>query len=72
MKTSHRWTIAKASIEWIKNCRYLTFYAVTKRTTNRQRTKNQLKLGRKSFRNLKAIPSEYVPLPIMCYVTSHK
>ena len=39
----------------IKNCQYSIFYAVTKRTTNRQQTKNQLKVDRKRFRSRKAI-----------------
>ena len=39
----------------IKNSWYSIFYAVTKRTTNRQQTKNQLKLARKCFGSRKAI-----------------
>ena len=38
----------------IKNSWYSIFYAVTKRTTNRQQTKNQLKFARKCFRSRKA------------------
>ena len=71
-------TIKNFSIEGIKNCRYSIFHAVTKRTTKRQQTKNQLKLGRKRFQNRKAIlwPTKYVLLhflraPVMYYVTSH-
>ena len=48
-------TITNSSIAGTKNCRYSIFYAVTKRTTNRQKTQNRLKLGRKRFRNRKAI-----------------
>ena len=62
----------------IKSCRYSIFYAGTKRTTNRQQTKNQLKLARKCFGSRKAIlwPTKYVRLhlrrtPIMYYVTAH-
>ena len=63
--------------EGIKNCRYSFFYAVTKRSTNRQQTKNQLNLAPKRFRSRKAMlwPSKYqVHLPTtltMFYVTSH-
>ena len=46
----------------IKNCRYSIFYAVTKRTTNRQQTENQLKLARKCFGSREAIlwPPKFV------------
>ena len=61
----------------IKNSWYSIFYAVTKRTTNRQQTKNQLKLGRKCFGSRKAIlwPPKNVRLhlhrtPIMYYVAA--
>ena len=77
IKKSHRCTITNATIEGIKSCRYSIFYTVTKRTC-RQQTKNQIKLGRKRFRNHKAIQlsSKYVQMhflqqPIMYYVTSH-
>ena len=42
----------------IKNSWYSIFYAVTKRTKNRQQTKNQLKLDRKCFgiREIKLLP----------------
>ena len=45
-----------------KNSWYSIFYAVTKRTTNRQQPKNQLKLARKCFGSRKAIlrPPKYV------------
>ena len=54
------------------------FYAVTKRTTNRQQTKkNQLNFARKRFRSLETVlwPSKHVQLhflrrQIMDYVTS--
>ena len=39
----------------IKNSWYSIFYAVTRRTTNRQQTKNKLKLARKCFGSRKAI-----------------
>ena len=59
----------------IKNSWYSIFYAVTKRTTNRQQTKNQLKPARKGFgsRKAKLWPPKYVRLhlrqtPIMHYV----
>ena len=39
----------------IKNSWYSIFHAVTKRTTNRQQTKNQLKVARNCFGSLKAI-----------------
>ena len=39
----------------IKNSWYSIFYAVKKRTTNRQQTKNQFKLARKSFGSGKAL-----------------
>ena len=62
----------------IKNSWYSIFYAVKKRTTNRQQTKNQSKLAIKRFGSLKAIlwPSKYVWLhllrtPIMYYVAAH-
>ena len=54
------------------------FFAVTKRTTNRQQTKNQIKLARKFFGSRKVIlwPPKYVRLnfcrtPIMYYVAAH-
>ena len=60
---------------------YSIFYAVTKRTRNRQQTKqtkNQLKLARKWFGSHKTIlwPQKYVRLhlrrtPIMYYVGAH-
>ena len=69
--------ITNASIEGIKSCRYSIFYAVTKRTY-RQQTKNQIKLGRKRFRNRKAIiwrskcaQLHFLQPPILYYVTSH-
>ena len=37
----------------IKNSWYSIFYAVTKRTLNRQQTKNQWKLAKKCFGTLK-------------------
>ena len=48
----------------IKNSWYSIFYAVTKRTTNRQQTKNQWKLAIKCFGSRKAIlwPFNYVKL----------
>ena len=48
----------------IKNSWYSIFSAVTKRTTNRQQTKNQLKLARKCFGSRRAIlwPPKYVRL----------
>ena len=48
----------------IKNSWYSIFYAVTKRTTNRQQNKNQLKLAKKCFGSRKAIlwPPKYVRL----------
>ena len=62
----------------IKNSWYSVFYAVTERTTNRQQTKNQLKLARKSFGSRKAIlwPPKYVRLhfrrkPMRHYVATH-
>ena len=74
-----RLTIEGLIIEGIKKCRYSIFYAVTKRTTNRQQTENQLKFGRKRFLNRKAIlwPSKYVGLnflraPIIYFVNSHQ
>ena len=40
-------------LEGIK--KLFNFFAVTKRTTNTQQTRNQIKLGRECFRNRKAI-----------------
>ena len=61
----------------IKNSWYSIFYAVTKRTANRQQTKHQLKLARKCFGSRKAIlwPPKYVRLHlrrrrIMYYVAA--
>ena len=50
----------------IKNSWYSIFYAVTKRTANRQQTKHQLKLARKCFGSRKAIlwPPKYVQLDL--------
>ena len=62
----------------VKNPWYLIFYAVTKRTTNRQRTKNQLKFARNCFGSRKAIlwPPKYVRMrlrqtPTMYYLAAH-
>ena len=62
----------------IKNSWYSIFYAVTKRTKNRQQTKTQLKPARKCFGSSKAIlwPPKYVQFhlrqtPIMHYVADH-
>ena len=62
----------------IKNSWVSIFYAVTKRTTNRQQNKNQLKVARKCFGSRKAIlwPPKYVQLhfrrtPMMYYVVAH-
>ena len=66
-------------LKGIENSRYSVFHAVTKRTTNRQQTKNQLKLDRKCFGSRKAIvwPPKYVRLhlrrtPMTHYMTAHK
>ena len=62
----------------IKNSWYSIFYAVTKRTTNRQRTKIQLKFAMKCFGSRKAIlwPPKYIRFhlcrtPIMYYMAAH-
>ena len=76
---SHRRKITDLLMKGNKNCWHSIFFsAVTKRTTNRQQTKNQLKIGRKRFRNRKAKlwPSKYVRLQflqaaITYNVTSH-
>ena len=42
-------------LKGFKKSWYSIIYAVTKRTTNRQQTKNQLKLAKKDFGSRKAI-----------------
>ena len=65
--------------EGIKNACYSIFHAVSKRTTNRQQTENQLKLARKCFGRREAILwlTKYVrwhlrQTPIMYYGRSLK